>query len=140
MICFKSWFSRLSLFHSISDISGLTCALSQLYMVLAEIPYWLAKPITFSPFLTFSRISSLVFFGICFGICLCIFYYFKPNFCRICSYHNGDSPGCRFHKYLEEETKIDHIFIYPRSPKINAYIERFNRTIQEEFLERNDKI
>ncbi|NMB56640.1 transposase, partial [Candidatus Beckwithbacteria bacterium] len=38
------------------------------------------------------------------------------------------------------ETKIDHIFIYPRSPKINAYIERFNRTIQEEFLERNDKI
>ncbi|NMB56728.1 transposase, partial [Candidatus Beckwithbacteria bacterium] len=53
---------------------------------------------------------------------------------------NGSEFLSRFHKYLEEETKIDHIFIYPRSPKINAYIERFNRTIQEEFLERNDKI
>ena len=44
-----------------------------------------------------------------------------------------------FHAYLEGQ-KIKHQFIYPRHPKINAYIERFNRTIQEEFILRNDEI
>lgn len=44
-----------------------------------------------------------------------------------------------FHEYLEEQ-KITHQFIYPKMPKINAYIERFNRTIQEEFILRNDEI
>ncbi|MBP7966888.1 integrase core domain-containing protein [Candidatus Woesebacteria bacterium] len=39
-----------------------------------------------------------------------------------------------FHEYLET-TKIQHLFIYPRCPKINAYIERANRTLSEEFLE-----
>ncbi|PIP74456.1 MAG: hypothetical protein CO135_02755 [Candidatus Levybacteria bacterium CG_4_9_14_3_um_filter_35_16] len=41
--------------------------------------------------------------------------------------------------YLEEQG-IKHQFIYPRMPKINAFIERFNRTIQEEFILRNDEI
>lgn len=44
-----------------------------------------------------------------------------------------------FHEYLEAQ-RIRHQFIYPKSPKINAYIERFNRTIQEEFILRNDEI
>lgn len=44
-----------------------------------------------------------------------------------------------FHEYLEQK-QIKHQFIYPKSPKINAYIERFNRTIQEEFILRNDEI
>jgi hypothetical protein len=44
-----------------------------------------------------------------------------------------------FHEYLEEH-HVRHLFIYPKSPKINAYIERFNRTIQEEFILRNDEI
>lgn len=44
-----------------------------------------------------------------------------------------------FHTYLEEEN-IPHQFIYPRHPKINSVIERFNRTIQEEFILRNDEI
>lgn len=44
-----------------------------------------------------------------------------------------------FHEYLEQQN-IRHLFIYPKSPKINAYIERFNRTIQEEFILRNDEI
>lgn len=44
-----------------------------------------------------------------------------------------------FHEYLEEQ-QLRHQFIYPKSPKINAFIERFNRTIQEEFILRNDEI
>jgi len=38
-----------------------------------------------------------------------------------------------FNKYLTEK-KIKHLFIYPRCPKINAFIERANRTLQEEFV------
>jgi transposase InsO family protein len=29
---------------------------------------------------------------------------------------------------------IPHVFSYPRCPKINAFIERYNRTLQEEFI------
>lgn len=32
---------------------------------------------------------------------------------------------------------IPHLFIYPRCPKIDAYIERYNRTLQEEFIDNN---
>jgi len=38
-----------------------------------------------------------------------------------------------FHTYLEKN-HIPHLFIYPRCPKINAYVERANRTLQEEFM------
>ncbi|MBN1263029.1 MAG: transposase [Candidatus Pacebacteria bacterium] len=41
---------------------------------------------------------------------------------------------------LSKEEKIKHKFIYPRLVKVNAFIERFNRTIQEEFIKRNDEI
>jgi len=30
---------------------------------------------------------------------------------------------------------IVHFYTYPKSPKMNAYIERFNRTLQEEFID-----
>jgi len=30
---------------------------------------------------------------------------------------------------------VNHLFSYPRCPKINAYIERYNRTLQEEFID-----
>ena len=30
---------------------------------------------------------------------------------------------------------VAHVFSYPRCPKINSFIERYNRTIQEEFLD-----
>ena len=33
--------------------------------------------------------------------------------------------------------KIKPHFSYPRCPKINAFIERYNRTIQEEFIDNN---
>ena len=52
---------------------------------------------------------------------------------------NGSEFLKSFHAYLEE-AKIKHQFIYPRMPKINAFIERFNRTIQEEFILRSDEI
>lgn len=52
---------------------------------------------------------------------------------------NGSEFLKSFHEYLDEQ-KIKHQFIYPRMPKINAFIERFNRTIQEEFILRNDEI
>lgn len=42
-----------------------------------------------------------------------------------------------FHEYLEVRG-ITHLFTYPRSPRVNGAIERFNRTIQEECVERCD--
>lgn len=41
-----------------------------------------------------------------------------------------------FDDYLRKKG-IVHYFSYPRTPKSNAFIERFNRTIQEEFVEEN---
>lgn len=41
-----------------------------------------------------------------------------------------------FEDYLAKY-KIKHNFTYPRCPRINGVIERFNRTIQEDFLEFN---
>jgi transposase InsO family protein len=39
-----------------------------------------------------------------------------------------------FRQYLEN-INLKHLFIYPRCPKINAFIERANRTLQEEFID-----
>lgn len=36
------------------------------------------------------------------------------------------------------KSKIVHFYNYPRSPKSNAFIERFNRTIQEQFVWSNE--
>jgi transposase InsO family protein len=47
---------------------------------------------------------------------------------------NGPENLGEFDKALKED-KIPHLFIYPHCPKINAYIERYNRTIQEEFID-----
>ena len=41
-----------------------------------------------------------------------------------------------FDLYLQRKG-IVHYFSYPRTPKSNAFIERFNRTIQEEFVDAN---
>ena len=41
-------------------------------------------------------------------------------------------------KYFDKQLEIDnipHFFIYPRCPKIDTFIERYNRTLQEEFLD-----
>jgi len=41
-----------------------------------------------------------------------------------------------FDAYLKRRG-VTHLFTYPRCPKINGVIERFNRTIQEDFLDHN---
>lgn len=48
--------------------------------------------------------------------------------------------GLEFHGLFDDyltRNSITHYFSYPRTPKSNAFIERFNRTIQEEFLYSN---
>lgn len=49
---------------------------------------------------------------------------------------NGHEFLGHFEKYLKDKD-ITQYFSYPRTPKSNAYVERFNRTIQEEFVEPN---
>jgi len=41
---------------------------------------------------------------------------------------------------LMNDKGIVHFFTYPKSPKMNAYIERFNRTLQEEFLDHHEDL
>lgn len=46
--------------------------------------------------------------------------------------------GSEFKKHFNEELKklhLTHYHTYPRTPKMNAHVERFNRTIQEEFID-----
>ena len=46
--------------------------------------------------------------------------------------------GAEFHKHFHAATEqlgITHFWNYPRSPKMNAKIERYNRTVQEEFVD-----
>jgi hypothetical protein len=52
---------------------------------------------------------------------------------------NGHEFLGEFDLYLES-LNIPHHFIYPRSPKINGVVERFNRTLQDEFLSRCDEL
>jgi len=49
---------------------------------------------------------------------------------------NGAENLGEFDQQLEKD-QIPHLFSYPRCPKINTYIERYNRTIQEEFIDNN---
>ena len=46
--------------------------------------------------------------------------------------------GSEFKKHFAEELKhlhLSHWHTYPKTPKMNAHLERFNRTIQEEFID-----
>lgn len=46
--------------------------------------------------------------------------------------------GSEFAKHFTEELKrlhLTHYHTYPKTPKMNAHCERFNRTIQEEFVD-----
>ncbi len=50
--------------------------------------------------------------------------------------------GCEFEKHFREYirgTPIIHYHNYPKRPQSNAYIERFNRTIQEQFVQWNEE-
>ena len=51
--------------------------------------------------------------------------------------------GLEFHKYFQHylsREKITHFFNYPRHPQSNSVVERFNRTIQEEFVYWNEEL
>lgn len=46
--------------------------------------------------------------------------------------------GSEFKKHFSEELKrlhLVHYHTYPKTPKMNAHLERFNRTIQDEFID-----
>jgi transposase InsO family protein len=46
--------------------------------------------------------------------------------------------GSEFKKHFADrllELQITHYHTYPKTPKMNAHVERFNRTIQEEFID-----
>jgi len=48
--------------------------------------------------------------------------------------------GLEFEKYFRDHMKkkdVTHFHNYPKCPKMNAYVERFNRTIQEDFVDRH---
>jgi len=47
---------------------------------------------------------------------------------------NGSEFDKNFHKYILGSGRI-HYHNYPKSPQMNPFIERFNRTIQEEFVD-----
>ena len=49
---------------------------------------------------------------------------------------NGSEFADHFETYCDE-TGIIHFHTYPRSPKMNAEIERFNRTLSEAFISKN---
>jgi putative transposase len=54
--------------------------------------------------------------------------------------HIQSDNGLEFHGEFQDTLETQNIiqfFNYPRSPKMNAYIERYNRTIQEEFAYHN---
>jgi len=63
----------------------------------------------------------------------------SPHHIHTVQTDNGSEFFKYFHSHLDSEG-IKHQFIYPRSPKINGVVERFNRTIQEEFINRTDEI
>lgn len=52
---------------------------------------------------------------------------------------NGSEFLHTFSAYLEKQN-ITHFFSYPHCPRTNGVVERFNRTLQEEFLERSQTL
>jgi transposase InsO family protein len=59
-----------------------------------------------------------------------------PGIIRKWQSDNGQENLGEFDQQLKQD-QVTHIFSYPRCPKINAFIERYNRTVQEEFIDPN---
>lgn len=54
--------------------------------------------------------------------------------------HIQTDNGKEFHKYFHEYVKsqnVIHFYNYPRQPKMNKFVERFNRTIQDQYISWN---
>ena len=43
----------------------------------------------------------------------------------------------RYFREAIEKSRITHFHNYPKQPKMNAYIERYNKTVQEQFVDRH---
>jgi len=52
---------------------------------------------------------------------------------------NGQEFAKHFHETLQTQ-HIEHWHTFPRTPKMNAHCERFNRTVQEEFLDVHEQL
>ena len=55
--------------------------------------------------------------------------------------HIQTDNGSEFHKYFAdylEKSKTKHFWNYPRRPYLNGHIEKYNRTIQEEFVDQHE--
>jgi len=68
------------------------------------------------------------FFELCLKVFPCAF-----NFLYVLT-----DNGSEFKKHFSERLKelhLTHYHTYPRTPKMNAHLERFNRSIQEEFVD-----
>ncbi len=59
-----------------------------------------------------------------------------PATIKVWQSDNGSENLGVFDQQLEKDS-IPHLFIYPRCPKIDTFIERYNRTLQEEFINEN---
>ncbi|MDD4358909.1 MAG: DDE-type integrase/transposase/recombinase [Candidatus Pacebacteria bacterium] len=69
-----------------------------------------------------------------FNLCIKVFPY-SFNFLYVLT-DNGSEFKKHFNQRLMELHLI-HYHTYPRTPKMNAHVERFNRTIQDEFIDYN---
>ncbi len=70
-----------------------------------------------------------------FDLCLKVFP-FSCNFLFVLT-----DNGSEFKKHFSERLKqlhLTHFHTYPKTPKMNAHLERFNRTIQEDFVDYNE--
>ena len=59
-----------------------------------------------------------------------------PDKIKVWQSDNGGENLGVFDRQLKKDN-IPHFFIYPHCPKIDTYIERYNRTLQEEFIDPN---
>ena len=62
-----------------------------------------------------------------------------PGTIKVWQSDNGSENLGEFDKQLEED-EIPHLFIYPCCPKIDSFIERYNRTVQEEFIDYHEDV
>jgi transposase InsO family protein len=62
-----------------------------------------------------------------------------PVPCTVILTDNGGEFAKHFANHVRE-SKMTHWHTYPRTPKMNAHVERFNRTIQEEFVDFHEEL
>jgi len=61
------------------------------------------------------------------------FWFYTLKLYTIVQTDNGSEFAGEFNQYLAKQ-KIKHLWTYPNCPKINGCIERYNRSLQEEWL------